>query len=97
MGTQSWVFSEAFKRKAVEHVTSSDLQHETARELGLQETVFCRWVRDIASQAAGPFPQIAAPSPTDSFDENVRLRREKQRLRKGYDILKCRPHLGRSS
>ncbi len=44
MGTRRRVFPEAFKREAVERVSSSDLSlGQVAQELGLHETVLRRW------------------------------------------------------
>lgn len=57
MGTRRRVFSEAFKREAVDRLTSSGLSAgQVAQELGLHETVLRRWVRDLAPQATGPPP-----------------------------------------
>ena len=93
MGPRRRVFPEAFKREAVDRVTSSGLSTVlVAQELGLHETVLRRWVRDFAPQATGParrpIPQAAAPSPADLAAENARLRRENERLRMERDILK---------
>ena len=93
MGTRRRVFPEAFKREAVDRLTSSGLSaSQVAQELGLHETVLRRWVRDFALQARGPaqrpIPQAAAPSPADLAAENARLRRENERLRMERDILK---------
>ena len=93
MGTRRRVFPEAFKREAVDRLTSSGLSAgQVAQELGLHETVLRRWVRDLAPQATGPARRpillAAGPSPADLAAENARLRRENERLRMERDILK---------
>jgi transposase len=87
------MFPEAFKREAVDRVTSSGLSVEkVATELGLHETVLRRWVKQFSAQAAGtarrPITQAPAPSPSDLVSEVARLRRENERLRMERDILK---------
>lgn len=55
MGTRPRVFPEAFRRKAVERITSSGLSTmEMAQELELHETVLRRRVKQLAPQATGP-------------------------------------------
>ena len=66
MGARRRVFPEAFKREAVDRLTSSGLSaSQVAQELGLHETVLRRWMRDLAPQATGParrpIPQAAGP------------------------------------
>lgn len=93
MGAPRRVFPEAFKREAVDRLTSSGLSAvQVAQELGLDEVVLRRWVRDLAPQVTGParrpILQAAAPLPADLAAENARLRRENARLRMERDILK---------
>lgn len=87
------VFPEAFKREAVDRVTTSGLSaSKVAQELGLHETVLRRWMTQFGPQATGtpwrPNTQAAAPSPSDLVAENARLRRDNERLRMERDILK---------
>ena len=80
------VFSEAFKREAVDRVVSSGLSVvEVARALGLHETVLRRWMMQFGARATGtllcPSTQAVAQSPSDLAAENARLKRENDRLR----------------
>jgi transposase len=93
MSTTRRIFPEAFKREAVDRVTSSGLSIEkVATELGLHETVLRRWVKQFSAQATGTarrlITQAPAPSPSDLVSEVIRLRRENERLRMERDILK---------
>jgi transposase len=90
---QRRIFPDAFKREAVDRVSSSGLSPgRVATELGIHETVLRRWVMQFGTQAAGPVrrpnTQAPAPSPSDLAAENNRLRRENERLRMERDILK---------
>ena len=87
------VFPEAFKREAVDGVSTSGLSAgAVARELGLHETVLRRWMMQFGTQATGtprhPNTQAVSPSPSDLAAENAQLRRENDRLRMERDILK---------
>jgi transposase len=93
MSTTRRVFPEAFKREAVDRVTSSGLPvGRVAAELGLNETVLRRWVARLGGEATGParrpITQAPGPSPADLAAENARLRRDNERLRMERDILK---------
>jgi transposase len=86
MSTRRRVFPEIFKREAVDRVISSDLPvGKVATELGLNETVLRRWVMRLGGQATvparRPITQAPAPSTSDLAAENIRLRRENERLR----------------
>jgi transposase len=83
MSTTRRIFPEAFKREAVDRVTSSGLSvDKIATELGLHETVLRRWVKQFSAQATGPvrrpITQAPAPSPSDLVSEVSRLRRENE-------------------
>jgi transposase len=89
------IFPEAFKREAVDRVSSSGLRpSKVALELGLHETVLRRWMQRFAP-ASGIAPvaqqqrvQPGLPSVADLTAENNRLRRENERLRMEREILK---------
>jgi len=52
------VFPEAFKREAVDRVTTSGLSAgAVARELGLHETVLRRWMMQFGTQATDTPPR----------------------------------------
>ena len=92
MTTTRRVFSETFKREAVERVATSGLSAgRVAAELGLHETVLRRWMLQLGTvtgAARRPTTQAPPPSPSDLAAENARLRRENDRLRMERDILK---------
>jgi len=92
-GVQRRIFPEAFKREAVERVSSGGLSAgKVAAELGIHETVLRRGMRQSVAPAAGSLPrqltQVVAPSLADLAAENGRLRRENERLRMEREILK---------
>jgi transposase len=97
------VFSESYKRAAVERVAASSRSPgAVASELGVHETVLRRWMAQFPAtealpQAADllaplpPQPATIIPSPTPGTDlpaENAKLREEVERLRSEREILK---------
>lgn len=85
-------FPEDFKREAVERVRSSGLTvRAVAQELGIHETVLCRWKRAYeasGTEAVGPIRQpTPSASPADLAAENNRLRRELETTKTERDIL----------
>jgi len=88
------VYPEAFKREAVERVSSGGLTpSKVSAELGLHETVLRRWMRQFnASPAPSPSSsrplQPTLPSLADLISENGGLRKENERLRMEREILK---------
>jgi transposase len=88
---QRRIFPDAYKREAVDRITSSGLSPgRVAVELGLHETVLRRWMMRFGTQATGlarrPHTQAPAPSPFDLSPENARLRRDNDRLRIERDV-----------
>ena len=90
------VFSDAFKREAVERVQASGMTIiiiAVAEELGLHETVLRRWISRFGGSAAvatwrQPTPMSVTPSPADLAAQNARLKRELHRAETGRDSLK---------
>lgn len=81
-------FPECFKLQAVEHVRTGGLPFcRAAEELGVHETVPCRWMARFAEPGTGPArrPVTQAQGPADLAAENARLKRaqmERDILRK---------------
>ena len=72
-------FPVAFKREAVERVTTSGQPIvRVAEELGLHETVLRRWMSKYGAEGTPPqrrpIMQAAAPSLADLASENARLK-----------------------
>ena len=91
---QRRVYPGAFKREAVDRVSSSGLTPgKVAAELGLHETVLRRWMRQFSAastMAAVPQQRLQpqVPSVADLASENSRLRKENERVRMEREILK---------
>jgi transposase len=88
-------YADDYKQQAVDLVVSSGRSAgSVARELGLHESVLCRWMAQRGAararadgSAAAPKAQAALPS-ADQAAEIARLQRENERLRMERDILK---------
>lgn len=83
-------FTDEFKREAVAlWQTSSRLQTEVAREIGIQPTMLRRWNEKIdtgtgapqAAVVAGPPRPVTLPSPAGQASEIARLKRELERMK----------------
>ena len=88
-------FTEEYKHQAVRLVQAGVRSvGAVAAELGLHETVLRKWVRQFGATAASSVPGLPTLAvsrllPVLSADhaaENVRLRRENERLRQERDI-----------
>jgi transposase len=88
-------YGDDYKQRAVDLVASSGRSAgSVARELGLHESVLCRWMAQRGAararadgSAAAPKAQAALPS-ADQAAEISRLQQENERLRMERDILK---------
>jgi transposase len=88
-------YADDYKQRAVDLVVSSGRSAgSVARELGLHESILCRWMAERGSSraqadgsAAAPKAQAALPS-ADQAAEIARLQQENERLRMERDILK---------
>jgi transposase len=84
-----------YKQRAVELVVSSGRSAgSVARELGLHESVLCRWMAERGTGRARADGSVAAPKTqatlpsADQAAEIARLQQENERLRMERDILK---------
>ena len=84
--TERRVFTDEFKREAVRLANERGNVVQTARELGLHETVLQRWKKRLeeAPENEKPFP--GRGNPKDA--ELEKLRRELARVKQENDILK---------
>ena len=88
-------YADDYKQRAIDLVISSGRSAgSVARELGLHESVLCRWMAERGAggaradgSAAAPKVQAALPS-ADQAAEIARLQQENERLRMERDILK---------
>lgn len=87
-------FTDDYKRQAVDRVASSGRSiGSVAKELGLRDSVLCRWVerggagREPTAAPRLPTQQAVLPS-ADQAAEISRLQRENEQLRMERDILK---------
>jgi transposase len=94
MGTTRRLFTDEFKREAVELLASSGRPlSQIARELGIAASMLRSW-RDAGDRGkAGSPPAYSSaaaipPAGADLAAENAHLRRENERLRMEREILK---------
>src|SRR5262245_12784604 len=85
-------FTKEFKEEAVRLLVTSDKSiKELARELGVSDVSLCNWKRQALRN--GDHPEQAKPtgiqiSRTVLEQENIRLKREVETLRRQREILK---------
>ena len=79
-------FTEEFKREAVRLARERGNLVQTARELGLHETVLQRWKKRLEETPQNETPFPGKGNPRD--EEMDRLRRELARVREENEILK---------
>ena len=89
MAVERRVFTDEFKREAVRLAVERGNVSETARQLGLDESVLSRWKRRLV-QTKETEPHLPAfPGSGNARDAEVaRLKRELDRLREENEILK---------
>ena len=84
--TERRVFTDEFKREAVRLAVERGNLSETARQLGLCDSVLARWKKRLAVVSDG---EQAFPGSGKARDAEVaRLKRELDRLREENEILK---------
>ncbi len=77
-------YTKEFKEEAVQLAQKSGNTSETARKLGLQQSVLRRWKKELEQAGKQAFPGKGhLPD-----EELCRLQRENQRLKETVDILK---------
>lgn len=80
-------FSKEFKLEAVQLVTMQGMTClQVGRDLGINQSVIARWVREHKSQGGESFPGSGKLSPAD--DKVKQLERELRRTQMERDILK---------
>lgn len=77
-------YNKEFKEEAVQLAQKSRNTSETARNLGLQQSVLRRWKKELEQAGKQAFPGKGHPPD----EEWRRLQRENQRLKETVDILK---------
>ena len=87
--TERRVFTDEFKREAVRLAVERGNVSETARQLGLDESVLSRWKRRLVQSGEGEASLPAFPGSGNARDTEVaRLKRENLRLQEENEILK---------
>ncbi len=77
-------YTKEFKEEAVQLAQKSGNTSETARNLGLHQSVLRRWKKELEQAGKQVFPGKGHP-PDEAL---CRLQRENQRLKETVDILK---------
>jgi transposase len=88
------VFTEEFKRDAVQLAKERGNVAQAARDLGVHESVLSRWKRQLATAPERPFPGQGKPQHPELAQlkrENARLREENEILKKAVGIFTVRP------
>jgi transposase len=81
------MFTREFKLEAVKLVSERGVRvSQAARDLGIEENVLDRWVREAALGKSSAFPGRGVMKPEDA--ELAQLRRELARTKTERDILK---------
>ena len=89
MAVERRIFTDEFKREAVRLAVERGNVSETARQLGLDESVLSRWKRRLVQASEGEASLPAFPGSGNARDAEVaRLKRELDRLREENEILK---------
>jgi transposase len=88
------VFTEEFKREAVQLAKDRGNTSQAARDLGVHESVLGRWKRQLDTLPERPFPGQGNPQDPDLAvlkRENARLKEENEILKKAVGIFTVRP------
>jgi transposase len=88
------VFTEEFKRDAVQLAKERRNVAQAARDLGVHESVLSRWKRQLDTAPERPFPGQGNPQNLELAQlkrENARLREENEILKKAVGIFTVRP------
>jgi transposase len=87
-------YTEEFKRDAVRLAKERGSISQTARDLGIHESVLSRWKRQMASGAENPFPGQGNPQDPEIAAlkrELARVKEENEILKKAVGIFTVRP------
>jgi transposase len=88
------VFTEEFKRDAVQLAKERGNVAQAARDLGVHESVLSRWKRRLDTSPERPFPGQGNPQNPELAQlkrENARLTEENEILKKAVGIFTVRP------
>ena len=88
------VFTEEFKRDAVQLAKERGNISQVARDLGIHESVLSRWKRQLEKGVENPFPGQGNPQDPELAQlkrEMARLREENEILKKAVGIFTVRP------
>jgi transposase len=88
------VFTEEFKRDAVQLAQERGNVAQAARDLDVHESVLSRWKRQLDTWPERPFPGQGNPQNLELAQlkrENARLREENEILKKAVGIFTVRP------
>ena len=88
------VFTEEFKRDAVQLAKERGNISQVARDLGIHESVLSRWKRQMEKEVKNPFPgqgNAQDPELAQLKRENARLKEENEILKKAVGIFTVRP------
>ena len=88
------LFTEEFKRDAVQLAKERGNVARAARDLGVHESVLSRWKRRLDASPMRPFPGQGKPQNPELAElkrENARLREENEILKKAVGIFTVRP------
>ena len=88
------VFTEEFKRDAVQLAKERGNVARAARDLGVHESVLSRWKRRLDTAPERPFPGQGKPQNPELAQlkrENARLTEENEILKKAVGIFTVRP------
>jgi transposase len=88
------VFTEEFKRDAVQLAKERGNISQVARDLGVHESVLGRWKRQLESSPDRPFPgqgNAQDPELAQLKRELVRVKEENEILKKAVGIFTVRP------
>jgi transposase len=77
-------FTPEYKHEAVRAAERSGNVAQTARDLGISDSLIHRWKRELAGDGPRAFPGNGSPRD----EELVRLRRENKRLQEELSIVK---------
>ena len=88
------IFTEEFKRDAVQLAEKRGNMSQAARELGIDHTLLRRWKVRLSEDPDRPFPGRGNPQDPEIAAlkrENARLREDNEILKKAVGIFSIRP------
>jgi transposase len=92
--TERRAYTEEFKRDAVRLATERGNISQVARDLGIHESLLCKWKRKLETAPQRPFPGHGNPADLEMAQlkrELARLKEENEILKKAVGIFTVRP------